>query len=540
MGYHFCGILFLWEKQTRGFIRKKQILGDTMAKRAFYSQIIFILFISLMMQHEFVLADESIDQNPFQQLNVTDTLKIDLQEAILTALEHNPSLSIQRLTPKINRTVVKEQGAVYDPTITASVNKTKTKQQRFLGSRPEPFELVTNRSQYDAGLFQNLPIGTSISANVAMTTSLSNIYTDQYSGNVGITVTQSLLQGFGLAANLASLRRARLDYEISRAELRRIAEEVIASVEKAYWDLYLTREEIAIQQRSLELANKQLRESQERVAVGKLPELELAAVHAEVATRKEALIDAQSRYEQARLRFLYLLHPSKPASWTTVPWPLDRPFIPVDTLDALEVHEQLAMKYRPDLKQARLSLSKGEVELARTRNGLLPRLDFFITLGRTTYSKTFREAIPDIHSPFYEINGGLSFSLPLTDRKAIAQYARARYSRDQLELALANMEQLVQWDVRSAYIEVLRSREQISATRVARDLQSKKLDAELEKFRVGKSTNFLVLQAQRDFIASQLNEARAMVAYLNALVNLYVMEGTLLERRGINDPAKYE
>lgn len=483
---------------------------------------------------DITFADEPSDQNPFRQLQKADTLKIDLQEAILTALERNPDLSIQRLTPKIAKTAVKEQGAVYDPTLSASVNKTETKQQRFLGSRPDPFELTSKRSQYDIGLSQNLPLGTVISANASMIASLSSIYTDQFSGNVGITITQSLLQGFGLGYNLANLRRARLDYEISQAELRRVAEEVIANVEKAYWDLYLTQEEIQIQQRSLELANKQLKESQERLAVGKLPELELAAVHAEVATRQEALIDAQSRYEQARLRFLYLLNPAQERAWTTVPLPLDRPFVPVDTLAPMDEHERLAMKFRPDLQQAQLSLKKGEVEIARTCNGLLPRLDFFITLGRTTYSKVFREAYPDIHSPFYEINGGVTFNFPLTDRKAIAQYARAKYSQDQLELALLNMEKLVQWDVRSAYIEVLRSREQISATRVARELQAKKLEAELEKFRVGRSTNFLVLQAQRDFTASQLNEARAMVAYLNALVNLYVMEGTLLERRGIS------
>lgn len=495
------------------------------------------LIIVIMLIHlsgfSIVFGGDPSEQNPFQQLQKSDTLKIDLQEAILTALEHNPSLSIQRLQPKIAKTAVKEQGAVFDPTISASVSKTETKQLRFLGSRPEPFELTSQRSQYDAGISQNLPTGTNISANASMSTSTSSIYTDQYSGNVGITITQALLQGFGLGTNLANLRRARIDYEISQAELKGVAEEVIASVEQSYWDLYLTREEIDIQQRSLELANKQLKESQERVAVGKLPELELAAVHAEVATRNEALIDAQSRYEQARLAFLYLLNPANQASWATVPFPIDRPFLPIDTLDTIEIHEQLGMKYRPDLQQAKLSLKKGDIEITRTRNGLLPRLDFFITLGRTTYSQTFRDAIPDIKSPYYDINGGLTFYFPVTDRQAIAQYSRAKYSKEQLELSLKNMERLVQWDVRSAYIEVLRSREQITATRVARELQSQKLDAELEKFRVGKSTNFLVLQAQRDLTASQLNEARSMVAYLTALVDLYLMEGTLLERRGI-------
>lgn len=494
--------------------------------------LVFIMFLNLS-GLKIAFADDPSDQNPFHQLHRADTLHIELQDAILTALEHNASLSIQRLQPQISKTIVKEQGAIYDPTIAASVIKTKTKQQRFLGSRPEPFELTSERSQYDVGISQNLPTGTTISTNASMSASLSSIYSDQFSGNAGITVSQALLQGFGLGANLANLRRARIDYEISKTELKSVAEEVIARVEQAYWELYLSREEISIQERSLELANKQLKESQERVAVGKLPELELAAVHAEVATRNEALIDAQSRYEQARLRFLYLLNPADQDSWAMTPLPIDKPFLPVDTLDSIDVHEQLGMKYRPDLQQARLSLQKGEIEITRTKNGLLPKLDFFITFGRTTYSQTFRDAIPDIQSPFYEINGGLTFNFPVTDRKAIAQYSRAKYTKEMLDLSLTNMERLVQWDVRSAYIEVLRSREQITATRVARELQAKKLDAELEKFRVGRSTNFLVLQAQRDFTASQLNEARSMVAYLTALVNLYLMEGTLLERRGI-------
>ena len=64
------------------------------------------------------------------------------------------------------------------------------------------------------------------------------------------------------------------------------------------------------------------------------------------------------------------------------------------------------------------------------------------------------------------------------------------------------------------------------------------MDAELEKFRVGKSTNFLVLTAQSIFTAGKLDEARAMVDYLNALIDLYHLQGTLLERRGIESPAE--
>jgi outer membrane protein TolC len=372
-----------------------------------------------------------------------------------------------------------------------------------------------------------------------MVSSLSSIYSDQYSGNIGVTITQALLKGFGLGANLAAIRSARLDVAMSRAELKAVVEEMVAQIENAYWDLYLTRQETGIQRQSLELANQQLRESLERVQVGKLPQLELAAVHAELAQRQEACLDAQSRYLQAQLRCIFLLNHPDSSGWSLIPIPLDRPFFPTDTLDQVGVHEQLGLKYRADLQQARWALEKGDLEIRRTKNGLLPQLDLFITLGRTTYSKSFRAAAPDPHSPFYDINGGINFQFPVLDQQARAQFHRAQYSREQLTLALRNLERLVQWDVRAAHIEVLRSRQQIEATRVTRELQDQKLAAELEKFRVGKSTNYLVLQAQRDFTASQLDEARSMVAYLNALVNLYLMEGTLLDRRHLSLDAAF-
>ena len=163
-----------------------------------------------------------------------------------------------------------------------------------------------------------MPTGTTLSLNSNMTGSVSSLYTDQAIGNIEISITQSLLQGFGTGANLASLRKAKLDVDISQAELKAVAENLVSRVEKAYWSLYLAGEKISIQKESLTLAERQLNESMERVAVGKLAEIELAAVNAEVASRREALIDAQSSYEKARLQFLYLLNPQGEDMWTMI------------------------------------------------------------------------------------------------------------------------------------------------------------------------------------------------------------------------------
>ncbi len=475
----------------------------------------------------------SEDEAPSEPAVASDTLRIGVCDAILAGLERNATVAIQRLEPKLSQTYVREQRAAFDPEVSATVERSEAKSQRRLGSQPEPFDVRDEQVEAEIQVSQALPTGTSLAVTAGMTGSLSSLYTDQYTGNVELTVTQSLLQGFGTGANLASLRKARLDVDISRAELRGLADGVAADIERGYWDLFLANREVEIQEESLDLALRQLSESLERVKVGKLPELELAAVEAEVAERRGSLIDAQSRNEQARLQLLNLLNPDTERPWMLHPDLLDEPFVPEDTLDTVEVHEQLGLRYRPDLQQARFELEKEELDVGRTRNGLLPRLDVFITLGRTTYAESFEDAYPDLESPYYRASGGVSLSLPFLNRENSAELARARISRDQQALAVQNMERLVDLDVRSTYLEVLRTRQQIEATRVTRELQEKKLAAELEKFRVGKATNFLVLQAQRDLTGSRLSEAQAMVAYLGALVDLYVAEGTLLERRGI-------
>ncbi len=477
-------------------------------------------------------------EDPFVRIAAYDTIVFNIHNSIYSALEGNPIITIVWLDHKKAKDFAKEQRALYDPILSASVNKSESKSQRFLGSRPQPFELTTVRTQYQAQLSQRLPTGTTVDIASSFSSTESSIYIDQYVGTMSVTFSQSLLKGAGLGANLASLRRARFDIEISKEEMRAMAEQMVANVETAYWNLYLADREIDIQRESLALAQKQLQESLERVAVGKLPDFELAAVHAEVSSREEALITAQSRYHQARLQFLYLLNPKHENSWNIMPLLLDHPVIPPDSLGDVELHEALGLKYRPDLRQAELNLKKGKLEIARTRNGLLPRLDFFITLGRTSYAQTFKEGLPDYNSPFYDITGGINFELPVLNRKESAQAGQARWSFEQMQLSYQNMQRMVQWDVRTAYIEVMRTRKLIETTQATLALQEKKLAAELEKFRVGRSTNYLVLQAQRDFTASQLQAARTIVSYLEALIKLYQSEGTLLQRRGIADLAE--
>jgi outer membrane protein TolC len=154
-------------------------------------------------------------------------------------------------------------------------------------------------------------------------------------------------------------------------------------------------------------------------------------------------------------------------------------------------------------------------------------------LGKSGYSDSFGGSLKDLDGESYDIRAGINLEYPLFNRSAKARHKRAVLSRDQSDVALKNMTQIVQLDVRSAYIEVKRTSEQVLATAATRKLQEEKMRAEIEKFRVGKSTSLLVAQTQRDLTASRISEIESIVGYLKSLIELYRLEGSLLERRGI-------
>ncbi len=477
---------------------------------------------------------------PVDANNTTITkgpLEIGIQKAILLAMENNRSLVVERMNPEISRTFEKEELAVFDPLLDAEVSNRRTVADRLTRAISSAESSILDSVTGSISLGTLLPTGTALELQGSTSYMDSSLYSDTFtSTRLGVSVTQALLQGMDIRANLARVHQAKIDALISEYELRGFTEILLEDVESKFWDYALAQRQIEIYTNSLNLAEKQMDEVQERINIGKLAETELAAAQAEVALRRENLINARSDLAKERLNLLRLLNPSENVNWNRDIILEYQTALPSIELDDVEQHVQVALKMRPDLNQARLQIQQGELEVIKTKNGLLPKMDFFIAFGRTGYADTFNRSANDIFGDSYDVTGGLVFEYPPISRGARARHSRAIISRQQLLEALKNLNQLVQVDVRSAYIEATRAREQIAATAATRNFQEEKLRTETEKFRVGKSTSLLVAQAQRDLLASQIAEIQAFANYLKALVALYKMEGSLLQRRGIAAP----
>lgn len=441
-------------------------------------------------------------------------LALSLQEAVLTAMERNQSLRVERLVPAVRATSLKEEQGSLDPALTAQAGQ-------VLAGSPSG---QSAGSGAEAGLALSFSTGTAVSASV------SAGWGDIRTG-FDVEVTQALLAGGRPAANRARVQQAQLDLFASRHELRGFAESLAAEVESAYWGHYLALRQRDIYRESMGLAERQLEEALARVQVGRIAGSELAAPRAELTSRREALREGEKRVQSTRQRLLLLVNPAGAGLDAPVRL-LDSPAPPAGPLDDPSVHTALALRRRPDLAQARLALERGELEVVRTRAGLLPRLDLFVRLGGTGYADSFGGSFAGLADDPYA-SAGLRFAIPLGNRAAEARAERARLTRAQAEEALRGLERSVQADVRNAWREAQFASAGIAASAELRGLQEEKLAAEVEKFRNGSSTTYLVAQAQRDLLAGQLGEAQAAVGYLLAMVTLYRLEGSLLERRGV-------
>lgn len=465
-------------------------------------------------------------------------LKITIEDAVLLALENNRSLALERLNPAIRRTFEGEERATFDPVLDGSIDYSRRSFKERSRTLRQISDDKTRDTEAKIGVSKFFATGTDAGVDVSSYRPWTAWYGDWYEYRVGLSVTQALLQGRGKDVNLARLRQAEIDTRISEYELRGFAETLVASVEEIYWDYALAQRRIEIVLASLKVVEQQLRETEEMVSVGKLAETELTAVQAEMALRRQDLINARSSRATTNLQLLRLINPGGGGPLAGEVHLLNGPLVPEFPLDPVDAHVALARHSRPDLNQARLGVRVGEIEIVRTRNGMLPKMDLFITLGKTGYAESFGRSISDITDDGYDAMVGLTFQYPFRNRGARARHERATLSRDQALRALDNLSQLVELDVRSAYIEVTRARQQISATSATRKLQEEKMRIEAEKFRVGRSTSFLVAQVHRDLISSQISEVEAVVSYLKALVELHRLEGSLLSRRGILAPGQ--
>ncbi len=471
---------------------------------------------------------------PVEPSPATDgVVELSLEQAVLLALRHNRDLHVRQFGPVVAGAFARIERGDYDPELFAEFEVNEATAREAARATGEQFDVEAEGHLATAGVRRRLPTGGAVEVAVEQERTASDRAPEQQEAAVRLSFTQSLLRGFGPTVNLAAIRQADLGVAASAYELRAFVETLLAETEIAYWRYVLAREEIAIFERSLEIAKRQRDEVEQRIEVGLLARTEAAAARAEVARREQALIDARGELRTRRLLLLRWTNPDPSGRLDLDVRASTGPGIEPVPVGDVDERLELARRRRSDLNEARLRFEQDRLEVVVTRNGLLPRLDFFTELRKTGFGGTFADSFDALGGDTYEVAAGFRLVHPLGNRASEGRDLAARATARQAAAALENLSQAVMLDVQLALGELDRARQQIDAGAVTRDLQERTWQAERERHEVGASTALLVAQALRDLLASQIAEIEAIVNYRIAIVNLYRAEGALLERRGI-------
>jgi outer membrane protein TolC len=265
--------------------------------------------------------------------------------------------------------------------------------------------------------------------------------------------------------------------------------------------------------------------------------LDVVQAQAEEATRRQVLTraDAERRTAELALKRLIVNGTDDPF-WTAAINPVDRPTFTTEALDVAGAVKQ-ALTNRTDLQQAQKQLAANDIGLRSLADQLLPALDLTSSYGlagvggplfvRQGLGGAISQTIPSGYSDALRIIGdrtaptwnfALNLSYPIGSSPAEANLARARIQQRQTIAQSRQMELQIATEVTNAALQVESNREGLQAAAAARDLAQRRLDAEQSRFDVGLSTNFFVVQAQRDLRDAQNAELRALLDYRRAQV----------------------
>jgi outer membrane protein TolC len=488
-----------------------------------------------------------------------DSLSLSLKECILKTVQNNLGLAVERITPEIADASALYASEKFIPTLSMDFSKQDSNSASY--SFLDASETVSTLSDnYSTQITQLMPTGgtLSLSLNGYMSDTSRRFQTinPRYGTTLRFNFSQPLLKDFGFQISHRDIIIAKNNSYISDENFRRTLEETVYQAVNAYWNYFYSLENLKVRKQSLRLAQELLEKNKAEIDAGTLPPIEILTAQADVATREADILEAEAmvKNNEDLLKTIINLEGEIKNSALITIVPIDSPSVLKED-HSLEQALHLAMENRPELQASRIELKNMEFNLRYAKNQLYPDLRFegsywspgvsgsqiLYEDGNALTGKIIgtipgegADALKDSFNFKYKNwSVALTLSYPLSNIFSRSLVTQAKLNHEQTELKIKDQEQQVFLEVKTAVRDVQTNYQRVQAYKAARELAQKKLTAEEEKFKVGLSTNYFILEYQKDLADAQIMELRAMVDYNISLANLYRVQGTGMDAQNI-------
>lgn len=441
-----------------------------------------------------------------------------LSQAILTAVQRNPTLLNAEQEIKRSKGVIIQVRAQALPQINANANFQWTDPNltgaRILGtSSTTTGTNPTTPAAAAASLLEGVPasqVGDGRAPLAATPAPVRNIETSDISYAISVTGTQLIFNG----TTFNQIRGTFFQRDSAYFAFRNVLDSLIATVKTQFYQIIVNRELVNVNEENVRLLEAQLKDQQNRFEAGTVPRFNVLQADVQLHNQIPQLITAQNNLRISKLQLAKTLGLDFQRRRGDSP-PLevigDMPYIPrpIELADAIEMGKQR----RPFLKQARANVLNQLQQVRATAGQYLPNIT--TTGGGEWVSDPINSSWHDISKGWTALVQG---SVPIWDSGAIAgQVIQQRALLSETKITYDDDVRQVELEIQTAYSNLQQNQELVKSQEKNVELADEALRLAKARLDAGAGVQLDVLNATVQLLTAQSTRLQALFGYNSSL-----------------------
>src|SRR5438128_640277 len=461
-----------------------------------------------------ILGQPSFGGNGTSSAQKVPTFTLD--QAILTALQRNPSLVNTEQEIKRTKGVIIQVRAQALPHITAN-GRYEWTDPHLQGARIFGTTSGTGTTPGGtagaASLFESAPSQVKDSQTplaAPSPTPITNLQASDVSYTISVLGTQLIFNG----TTFPQIRGTFFQRDSAYFAFRNILDQLLATVKTQFYQVVVNRELIKVQEQSVHLLESQLKDQQNRFEAGTVPRFNVLQAEVALYNQLPLLITAQNNYRISKITLAKTLGLDfQPRRGENPPLEVvgEMPYFPrsIGLADAIELGKQR----RPFLKQARANVLNQKEQVHAAAGQLLPTIT--TTGGGEWVSSSTNSSWHDISKGWIaQVQG----SVPIWDSGAIyGQVIQQRALLSEAKNTYDDDVRQVELEVQTAYSNLQQNQELIKSQEKNVEQAEEALRLAKARLDAGAGVQLDVLNAQVQLLTAQSTRLQALFGYNSSL-----------------------
>ncbi len=346
------------------------------------------------------------------------------------------------------------------------------------------------------------------------------------------SVSIPFFQDSGTEFNELPVRLAEIGVTRGQLNSKQTELSLIKQVASIYWDLVGLLETIEVKKKAVELSEKLLRDNQARLEAGVLNSTEVRITETQLMRNRHSLLssrlDALRIEDQVRAAL----------NLKDLPvgiFPSDKPKTQFAVQENVSVLLEKIYANDSQIGLTEASLVQNSYQLEQELNKQKTNMDLSLSYILNGYSKGFFGSTADFSkSKLHGMSATLSWKVPLGDQATVENIQRKRLDQEKLTLQIKDRKSQLESSLHSLLRSLrLIEKEKLTVAAVSK-LSKDQLRNEIERFKLGKSTSYLISQFQQDVVEAQQQEILFRIRQEKIRVELLALTGEFNEKYELN------